>query len=124
MTRFCADSESDRKALFADAIAAHRARESRFCTFEADTEGPTWMQVGGNTMNLDCTDEELYRLEGLLDEFAAFSIEELTRPENAEGTNVRIQAYTDEERLAEFVERCFRTVYEQPTGYVAWVTEV
>lgn len=124
MTRFSADSEEDRRTLFADAIAAHRARESPFCTFEGDADDPAWIQVGGDTLNLDCTDRELDRLKSLLAEFSAFSIEGLTSPENATGTNVRVQTFADGERIAGFVERCFRDVYEQPDGYVAWATEV
>lgn len=124
VTRFDADTEDERRALFAEAIAAHRVRESPFCTLEAEADEPTWIQVGEDVVNLDCTDEELDRLEGLLNEFPAFSIEEMASPENAAGTNVRIQTYADEERIAGFVERCFRSVYDRPEGYVAWATEV
>lgn len=129
MNRFRADASDEREALFEDAIEAHRARESPFCTFEVDTgvedaEEPAWIQFGEDVLNLDCTDDELDRLKGLLEEFPAFTIEELNRPENARGTNVRISAYADEERAATFVERCFREVYERPDGYAVWATEV
>lgn len=130
MNRFRADASAEREALFEDAIEAHRARESPYCTFEADAEveddaeEPAWIQFGEGVLNLDCTDEELDRLKGLLEEFPAFTIEELNRPENVQGTNVRISAYADEERVATFVERCFREVYERPDGYAAWATEV
>lgn len=36
MTRFAAATPHDRRALVADAVAAHRERESAFCTVEAD----------------------------------------------------------------------------------------
>lgn len=124
MTRFSADSEEERRLLFVDAIVAHRARESPFCTFEVDADDSAWVQVGGDTLNLDCTDGELDRLESLLNGFSAFSIEGLTSPENAQGTNVRVQTFADGERIAEFVERCFREVYEQPDKYVVWATEI
>lgn len=124
MTRFNADSEEDRRTLFADAIAAHRARESPFCTFEVDTDDPAWIQVGGDTLNLDCTDGELDRLKSLLNEFSAFSIEGLTSPENTQGTNVRVQTFADDERIAAFVERCFRGVYERSDGYAVWASEI
>ncbi|MDL5362546.1 hypothetical protein [Halalkalicoccus sp. NIPERK01] len=141
MTRFRAESDEERRTLFADAIAAHRARESPFCTLEAEADEPTWIQVGegdgdddpasqpasdsgAGLVNLDCTDGELDRLESLLNEFPDFSIESLTSPENAAGTNVRVGTFADEDRLAGFVERCFRTVYERPADYVAWATEV
>lgn len=127
MNRFRADASAEREALFEDAIGAHRARSSPFCTFEVDAdpdEEPAWIQFGEGVLNLDCTDEELDRLKGLLEAFPAFTIEELNRPENARGTNVRISAYADEERVATFVERCFREAYERPDGYVVWATEV
>ncbi|MFC6903807.1 hypothetical protein [Halalkalicoccus tibetensis] len=122
MTRFDADTEADRRALFAEAIEAHRTRDSGFCTLEADET--TWIQVGEDVVNLDCTDAELDRLEALLNDFSAFSIEGMASPENVEGTNVRVQTYADEERIAGFLERCFREVYDRPEGYVAWATEV
>lgn len=127
MSRFRADSSAEREALFADAVSAHRTRESPFCTFElesAEDEESAWIQFGEGVLNLDCTDEELDRLNGLLEAFPAFTIENLNRPEDAEGTNVRISAYADEERVATFVERCFREVYGRPKGYAAWTTEV
>lgn len=129
MTRFRADTTEPRRELFADAIAAHRERESPFCTLEAGSaageEGPpSWIQFGEGTVNLDCTDDELDRLKALLDEFPAFTIEDLNRPENAEGTNVRVQAFADDERIAGFIERCFREVYERPEDYIVWATEV
>ncbi len=140
MTRFSADSPAERRDLFADAVAAHRIRESQFCTLEA-AEGEPWIQVGSDTgaddsadrsesgtgagvLNLDCTDEEFDRLKQLLNEFPGFSIEELASPENVHGTNVRIGTFADDERVAEFVERCLQTVYEQPENAVVWVTEI
>lgn len=131
MSRFRAESVDAREELFADAISAHRARESPFCTLESagaeegdGDEQPAWIQFAEDTLNLDCTDAELDRLKGLLDEFPAFTIDELNQPEDAEGTNVRISAFADEERIAAFIERCFREVYDRPEGYVAWATEI
>lgn len=127
MSRFRADSSDEREALFADAVSAHRERASPFCTFELETgehEEPAWIQFGDGTVNLDCADEELDRLEGLLEAFPAFTIEELNRPENAEGTNVRIDGYADDERVAMLIERCFREVYERAERYAVWAVEV
>lgn len=127
MSRFRADSADEREALFADAVSAHRERASPFCTLELDTreqEEPAWIQFGDGTVNLDCSDEELDRLEGVLEAFPAFTIEELNRPENAKGTNVRISAYADDERVAMLIERCFREVYERPERYAVWAAEV
>ncbi|QLG26173.1 hypothetical protein HUG10_00850 [Halorarum halophilum] len=154
MTRFDADEPTDRRKLFADAVTAHRTRGSSFLTVEArepeqavqfgeddggeagGTDGgdeeaeedepraPPWIQFAEKTFNLDCTDGELERLNALLDEYPEFRIDEMESPEEADGTNVRISARSDANRLADFLERAFREVYEQPEGYRAWVVQV
>lgn len=137
MTRFDAATEDERRELFADAISAHRERESAFLTIEADSgddasndaddsedDPAPWVQFADDTLNLDCTDDELGSLKSLLDSFPAFTIEDLTSPEDAEGTNVRVGARTDAERVAAFVERVFRAVYKRPEDYRAWVAAV
>ena len=87
-------------------------------------EIPPWIQFADRTFNVDCTDEELSRLKSLLSEFPAFRIEQLETPEEAEGTNVRITARSDANRLADFAERTFREVYDLEEGYRAWVVEI
>lgn len=154
MTRFDADEPTDRRKLFADAVTAHRTRGSAFLTVEArepeqavqfgeddgaeaggadggdgEAEGeepraPPWIQFAEKTFNLDCTDGELERLNVLLDEYPEFRIDGMESPEEADGTNVRISARSDANRLADFLERVFREVYEQPEGYRAWVVQV
>lgn len=151
MTRFDADDAEARRALFVDAIDAHEQRSSPFLTIEADAAAeadaatevdgaaaetdesgddddenvaPPWVQYADGTLNLDCTDAELDRLKSLLDEFPAFSIDDLHRPDEAEGTNVRLTARTDPERVAQFLDRAFREVYERPEDYRAWAAEV
>ncbi|SNZ06877.1 hypothetical protein SAMN06269185_1317 [Natronoarchaeum philippinense] len=136
MTRFDAADPDDRRALFVDAIAAHEHRESPFLTVEAEpipadepdddaeSAAPPWVQYGDGTLNLDCTDEELDRLKSLLDEFSAITIDDLHRPEQAEGTNVRLTARTDPERVAQFLDRTFLAVYERPDDYRVWAAEV
>lgn len=147
MTRFDAATAAERRKLFGEAITAHRNRDSAFCTLEAEgnearegesgtgengieeneadeTQIAAWIQFADGTLNLDCTEAELDRLKDLLGEFPAFKIDELNRPEEVEGVNVRVSALADANRIAEFVDRAFRTVYERPEGYRAWVTEV
>lgn len=128
MTRFRATDPAERQRLFADAIRAHRERASAYLTVETDCGddemAPPWMQFADGVYNLDCTDDELDRLKGVLETFPAFTIDQLTSPEEATGTNVRISAMVDENRLAQFFERVFRTVYDCPETYVAWVTEI
>jgi hypothetical protein len=127
MTRFDAATEEIRRELFADAIRAHEERESAFLTIEAaatDEERPPWVQFADGLVNLDCTDDELSRVKTLLNDYPDFRIDELERPEDAEGTNVRVAARTDPKRVAEFIERVFIEVYEQSEDYQAWVTAV
>lgn len=141
MTRFDAADPEGRRRLFADAVAAHRERGSPFLTVEldpsavgrdgedADGEGDEsdpipWIQFADRTFNVDCTDAELARLEGLLEEFPEFRIDAMESPEDADGTNVRISARSDANRLAAFVDRAFGAVYGAPEDYRAWVVQV
>ena len=92
---------------------------------EADERrAPPWIQFAEKTFNLDCTDAELERLEALLEEYPEFRIDEMESPEEAEGTNVRVSARSDANRLADFLDRAFQEVYEQPEDYRAWVVRV
>jgi len=153
MTRFDADTPTDRRKLFADAVTAHRNRGSAFLTIEAappetpvfdpdgdggrqraadpsgddedaEEEPQPWLQFAEKTFNLDATDAELERVKSLVDEFPEFRIDELESPETAEGTNVRITARSDANRLADFADRVFREVYERESSYRAWVVAV
>ncbi|PSQ25838.1 hypothetical protein BRD03_12200 [Halobacteriales archaeon QS_9_68_17] len=127
MTRFDADTPTDRRKLFVDAITAHRERDSAFLTVEAETdpdEPSPWIQTSRDTLNMDCTDEELDRLKDLLGEFPAFTVDEVTRPDEAEGTNVRVVGRGDANRVAQFVDRAFVEVYERSEEYRVWVADV
>lgn len=162
MTRFDADTSSERRKLFADAITAHRNRGSRFCTIEldydvddgADTDADTdaaqstdgddatdengengngeaeygesapWIQFADTEFNLDVTDEERDRLEGLLADYPEFRIQELEPVGETDRTNVRLSARSDANRLASFADEVFLTVYERDESYRAWVTAV
>ncbi|SFG45723.1 hypothetical protein SAMN04488063_2109 [Halopelagius inordinatus] len=132
MTRFDAADPRERQKLFADAFTAHRERASAFVTFEVEHEGAIdgedesapWVQFADQTFNVDVTDEELDRLKSMLDEFPEFRIDQMESPESAEGTNVRITARSDANRLAAFVDRTFRAVYGRGEDYRAWVAAV
>lgn len=131
MTRFDAADAAGRQKLVAEAIAAHRERGSPFLTLAVDADavedGPApWLQFAGdeNVVNLDCTDEERERLTALLDEFPAFKVRELTEPEEAEGTNVRIGALADAGRIGQFADRVFREVYGLDESFRLWVARV
>lgn len=154
MTRFSASTPTERRKLVVDAITAHRERGSPFCTLTADLETgsepdldseskstptgaddagdedgteeelPPWIQFGDRTLNLDCTDEELEALKTLVREFPAFKIEQLQSPEDADGTNVRISAKADANRIAQFVDRAFHEVYGCSESVTVWAVEV
>ncbi len=131
MTRFDASDRTGREALLADAIAAHRERASPHLTVEADTpppggEHPAWVQyrLEDGVLNADYTDEELDRLPDLVASYPEFTIAAREQPEFADGTNVHIEGYTDDDRLATFVEDLFREVYGYGTAYRLWITEI
>ena len=137
MTRFEADTPAERRKLFAEAVTAHRKRGSPFLTItveadpgidgvddDGDPLPEPWIQFAEKTFNLDVTDEERERLEALLDDFREFRIDEVTSPEESEGTNVRITARSDANRLAGFVDRAFVEVYGRDDDYRAWVTQI
>ena len=143
MTRFDADTPEERQKLYAEAIEAHRERGSAFATFEGDAtdddaegtsgsedsggatdETPPWVQFGDGVLNLDCTESELDALKGVLEAFPAFKIDDLHRPEEAEGVNVRVSALADPNRVAQCIERLFRDVYDRPEDARVWVTTV
>jgi hypothetical protein len=141
MTRFDATTADARQELFVDAIRAYTERDSAFLTIETageaedeeeaanegaegSSESAPWVQYANGMLNLDCTDDELDRLKSLFDEFPSFTIDELATPEETDGTNVRVTARADDERVGEFVDRVFREVYDRPDEYRAWVTAV
>lgn len=94
-------------------------------TLALDSElGVPWIQFGDGTINLDCTDEELETLKDLLGEFPAFKIDEITRPEAADGVNVRVSAKADGNRIAQCLDALFLRVYGLPEGVRVWVAEV
>jgi len=137
MTRFDAADAAGRQKLFAEAVLAHRNRGSQFLTVEvdpadapgvdADDEDPDpvpWVQFAEKTFNLDCSEAELDRLKDLLSEFPECRIEQIERPDEAEGANVRITARSDANRLGQFADRVLQVTYDLDDDYRAWVTRL
>lgn len=129
MGRFDASTAAERRALIVDAIAAHRERDSGFLTLEVDREEADpapWIQFDASErlINLDVTDAEWERLESLIEDFGGCRVRERTAPEAVDGTNVRLGLRVDDERVAQFVERCFQAVYGLPEDYRLWVADV
>lgn len=131
MTRFDAADPDSRRELFVATITAHRERGSEFLTLEPDTDPPAtddelipWLQFGGTTLAMDCTDEELDRLKTLLDSYPDFTIADLERPEEAEGTHVQLSSQSDTDRLAAFFDSVFQRVYGYPEEYRVWAVSI
>lgn len=132
MSRFEASNPSKRRELISAAVAAHRERSSRFCTFEPDRAdvtdgddlGVPWVQCSGERISFDCTADELERSKGLLDAYQRYSVEEIVRPDDAAGNNVTVSTTEDRARIAEFVDDLFVEVFELPTEYRLWVAAV
>ncbi len=134
MTRFDASTPGDRRSLFADAILAHRQRNSEFLTVEPDAAPSTaedaedellpWIQFTERTFAMDCTADELDRLKSLVSEFPEFRIESLDSPEEAEGTHAQISARSDANRLASFIDAAFQRVYGYDKEFTAWVVAI
>ena len=130
MTRFAAATPEARRKLFAEAIVAHRERGSPFCTLVADVdateaeEAPPWVQFGDGVLNVDCTEDELEALKAVLGEFPAFEIDDIRRPEEVEGINVRVSALADPDRVAQCIDSLFRDVFDQPEEFEVWAAAV
>ena len=86
--------------------------------------GLPWIQFGDGTINVDCTDTELETLKTVLGEFPAFKIDEIHRPDDAEGVNVRISAKADPNRIAQCLDAIFQRVYGLPDDVRIWVVEI
>ncbi|MBZ6495960.1 hypothetical protein [Natrinema longum] len=107
-----------------DETAVGRDSESESANESAAELGIPWVQFSDGTINLDCTDAELDVLKGVLDEFPAFKIDDLNRPEEAEGVNVRISAKADPNRIAQFVDDVFLEVYDLPPSIRVWAVGI
>lgn len=113
MTRFEAHTAHDRLTLVAEAITAHRSRNSKRVVLETDAGRLTYAD---RTITLDLTDAERERLESLFESFPVFKIEQPATRKAADAT-VHISALADPKHTADFVERVFRRVYELDEDY-------
>ncbi|RQG91369.1 hypothetical protein EA462_05175 [Natrarchaeobius halalkaliphilus] len=104
-----------------DHVDGDRKRNSRETTGPDPELGTPWIQFSDGTINLDCTDDELEELKAVLGEFPAFKISELTRPDDAPGTNAHVSAKADPNRIGQFLDAVFRRVYGLPAEFRVWV---
>ena len=141
MTRFSADAPGDRRALVAEAVLAHRARDSEAAVFEAGdrrldyADRVVTVPVGrreetGDADTPDDADdghdgdaEPRDQLDALLDDYPVFKVDQpATR--KADDDVVYVSAIADPKHVADFVDDCFRRVYGRPNDYELWVTRV
>jgi hypothetical protein len=138
MTRFSADAPGDRRALVAEAVFAHRARDSEAAAFEAGdrrldyADRVVTVPVGrrektGDADTPDDADdgdaEPRVQLDALLDDYPVFKVDQpATR--KADDDVVYVSAIADPKHVADFVDDCFRRVYGRPNDYELWVTRV
>lgn len=127
MGRFHADTADERTELFADALSELQLRQDSFLTLEATSgseDQPPWIQYRDGTVNLDCAPAEYERLSAAVANRGDVTVASVTRPETAEGTNVKLDVRGDPGRIAETLESWFREVYDMPSEYRAWVTAI
>jgi UDP:flavonoid glycosyltransferase YjiC (YdhE family) len=120
VTRFDADTPRERLGLAAEAILAHRKRDSDRATFEAEA---AVLAFDHGRFTFSVTDEQRSRLDDLLGEYPVFKV---AQPETrkADSGTVYVSAVTDPKHAADFVEAAFRSVYELPEDYRLWVAAV
>lgn len=120
MTRFEAADPRQRLGLVVDAITAHRKRESEGVVLEFDGKR---VEYADRTLTLTLADEERERLDDLLGEFPVFKIEQPATRKAPEGV-VHVSAIADPKHAADFVEACFRQVFEAGEDYELRVVRV
>lgn len=126
MTRFDADEPDERTVLFAEAITAHRKRNSEETAMEARNEGdPAAVRLvyEDGTVTFQLSEERRERLDDLLAEFPVFKIQQPETRKSPAGT-VHVSAIADPKSAADFLEAAFRQVYGFPPDYRVWVVRV
>lgn len=120
MTRFEASTPAERRALFAEAVAAHRKRGSEVAIFEA---GDHRVRYADRVVRFNLVAEERDRLDGLLEEFPVFK---LKQPETrkADPGVVYVSALADAKHAADFLDTAFRQVFDQTEEYELRVIRV
>jgi hypothetical protein len=124
VTRFDAETPEKRRALLAEAVLAHRKRDSDRTVFETDeTEPPTRIVFSDGQIEFAVDDTERDRLTDLLGEFPVFKVAQPETRKADDGT-VFVSAITDPKHAADFLDTAFRAVYDLPEDYRVWVVAV
>lgn len=117
MTRFEAATPADRRALYAEAVAAHRARGSEGAAFAA---GEHRIELTETGVRFEVDDDQRASLEALLDDYPVFKVAQPATRKAPDGV-VFVSAVTDAKHLGDFVDDAFRQVFDRPEEYVGWV---
>lgn len=120
MTRFKASRPSERRALLAEAVTAHRNRGSEATVFEA---GHHRVRYTDRVVQFDLSEEELGRLRSLLEEFPVFKIKQ-PETRKAETGIVYVSAIADAKHAADFLDAAFRDVFDCADAYELRVIRV
>ena len=134
MNRFAGSTPRERESLVVDAIDAHRERDSPYLTLEVDrtaanreeTAGPPpWIQYRDRDgqLNMDCTDGELESIEAAIDSLGGVRVTDRSSDPEA-GTNLRVTASGDDERIAMIVETLFVDGFGLAEDQVVWAAEI
>lgn len=120
MTRFDATTPPERRALYAEAVAAHRRRGSDGATFVAADDR---IELTDEGVRFDLDEDQRASLDELLGDYPVFKIAQPSTRKAPEGV-VYVSAVTDAKHLGDFVEDAFRRVYGLPEDYEGWVVAV
>lgn len=120
MTRFEASEPAQRRALIAEAVTAHRRRDSEAAVFEA---GDVRVRYADRVIRLDVDPDERDRLDAVLGEFPVFKRKQPETRKAEEGV-VYVSAIADAKHAADFLEAAFREVYGRAEGYELRVVRV
>ena len=107
-----ADSPDDRKRSFVRRIVEARGA-SESVVFEANE---ATIEYDDRSLRLELTSAEQDRLEGLLETYHVFKIEQ-PQTRKADPGVVYLSAVTDAKHAADFIEALFRDVYGLAAGY-------
>lgn len=126
-----AEDPGSRRTLVVRAVTAHRREGGGPVVFTAGDATPddsaaddptaddptvARLEYEDRVLVLDLSDEERERLATLLDDFPVFKVKQPETRKAPDGT-VYVSAIADPKHLADFVEDCFRRVYDREEDY-------
>lgn len=120
MTRFEAATPETRRALFAEAVAAHRRRDSDAAVFEAAGRR---LRYDDRLVRFEVDGVERGRLDELLGTFPVFKPKQPETRKADDGV-VFVSAIADAKHAADFLDAAFREVYGLAEDYEARVVRL